>query len=393
VAAQFAVATPLLIASALLLASLAKLQQVDPGFDPENVLTASVTLPAERYTDPADIATFWQRAASRIEALPGVVGVAFADGLPPNGVGNINNFDLEDDPTPPGESEPTAAWVSVSPEYFELMGVSLLAGRNFDARDAAPEAPEAVIVDRAWAERYFPGQEVLGRRLHEGGSSTWTTVVGVASEVKYLGLDQPDQGTVYWPMVLRSPSQPIEQASSRFAFFVVRTAADPSTVVPPLRQVVRELDPALPLESVATLEERVAASLDVPRLLSRLVAAFAAVALLLSVVGVYGVMSYFVQQHAREIGIRIALGGRPETVRRMVVGQGLRVVAFGVAVGLAGAFALTRWLSSLLFEVQATDARAYLGIAAAMLATALAACLVPARRAAGVDPAISLRVE
>jgi ABC-type antimicrobial peptide transport system permease subunit len=194
-------------------------------------------------------------------------------------------------------------------------------------------------------------------------------------------------------MVLRSPSQPIEQASSRFAFFVVRTAADPSTVVPPLRQVVHELDPALPLESVATLEERVAASLDVPRLLSRLVAAFAAVALLLSVVGVYGVMSYFVQQHAREIGIRIALGGRPETVRRMVVGQGLRVVAFGVAVGLAGAFALTRWLSSLLFEVQATDARAYLGIAAAMLATALAACLVPARRAAGVDPAISLRVE
>jgi predicted permease len=283
--------------------------------------------------------------------------------------------------------------VSVSPEYFELMGVSLLAGRNFDARDAAPEAPEAVIVDRAWAERYFPGQEVLGRRLHEGGSSTWTTVVGVVSEVKYLGLDQPDQGTVYWPMVLRSPSQPIEQASSRFAFFVVRTAADPSTVVPPLRQVVHDLDPALPLESVATLEERVAASLDVPRLLSRLVAAFAAVALLLSVVGVYGVMSYFVQQHAREIGIRIALGGRPETVRRMVVGQGLRVVALGVAVGLAAAFALTRWLSSLLFEVQPTDARAYLGIAAAMLATALAACLVPARRAAGVDPAISLRVE
>ncbi|HVS16870.1 MAG TPA: ABC transporter permease, partial [Thermoanaerobaculia bacterium] len=191
VAAQFAVATPLLIASALLLASLAKLQQVDPGFDPENVLTASVTLPAERYTDPADIATFWQRAASRIEGLPGVVSVAFSDGLPPNGVGNINNFELEDDPTPPAEPEPTAPWVSVSPEYFELMGISLLAGRNFDARDAAPEAPEVAIVDRAWADRYFPRQEVLGRRLHEGGSSTWTTVVGVVSEVKYLGLDQP----------------------------------------------------------------------------------------------------------------------------------------------------------------------------------------------------------
>jgi len=393
VAAQFAVATPLLIASALLLASFQKLQRVDPGFDPENVLTAAVTLPAERYTDPADIAAFWQRAASRIETLPGVVGVAFADGLPPAGVGNINNFDLEDHPTPPGESEPTAPWVSVSPEYFDLMGVTLLAGRNFDRREAASDAPEVVIVDRAWADRYFPGEEVLGRRLHEGGSPTWTTVVGVVSEAKYLGLDQPDQGTVYWPMVLRSPAQPIEQATSRFAHFVVRTSVDPLAVLAPLRRAVHELDPALPLESVATLEELVAASIEVPRLLSRLVAAFAVVALLLSVVGVYGVMSYFVQQHAREIGIRIALGGRPEVVRRLVVGQGLRVVAIGVAVGLAAAFALTRWLASLLFEVQATDARAYLGIAAAMLAVAFAACLVPARRAAGLDPAITLRIE
>ncbi|HLE85550.1 MAG TPA: ABC transporter permease, partial [Thermoanaerobaculia bacterium] len=393
VAAQFAIATPLLIASALLLASFAKLQRVDPGFDPENVLTAAVTLPAERYTEPADIAPFWQRAASRIEALPGVVGVAFADGLPPNGVGNINNFDLEDHPTPPGESEPTAPWVSVSPEYFELMGVSLLTGRNFDQRDAAPDAPEVVIVDRAWADRYFPGEEVLGRRLHEGGSPTWTTVVGEVGEVKYLGLDQPDQGTVYWPMVLRSPDQPIEQASSRFAHFVVRTSVDPLTVLAPLRRVVHDLDPALPLESVATLEELVAGSIEVPRLLSRLVAAFAVVALVLSIVGIYGVMSYFVQNHTKEIGIRLALGGRPEAVRRMVVGQGMRVVVLGVALGLAAALALARWLSSLLFEVEAADARIFLAVAAAMLAAALAACLVPARRAAGVDPAISLRVE
>jgi putative ABC transport system permease protein len=393
VAAQFAVATPLLIASALLLGSLARLERVDPGFDAEDVLTASVLLPAERYTDPAAIRSFWERLERRVEALPGVEAVAFADGRPPAGVGNINNFDLEDHPTPPGESEPTAPWVSVSPEYFEVMGVPLLAGRIFDERDAAPDAPSVVIVDRAWAERYFPGQEVLGRRLHEGGSPDWTTVVGVVGDVKYLGLDQPDEGSVYWPMAQRPPSHPIEQITSRYAYLLVRTAGDPLTALEPLRGVVRELDPALPLEQVATLEELVAGSVETPRLLSRLVAAFGAVALLLSVVGIYGVMSYFVQQHTREIGIRMALGGRPAEVRRLVLGRGMRVVALGVAAGLAAALALTRSLSSQLFEVEATDPRAFAAVAAALLATALAACLVPARRAAGVDPATTLRQE
>lgn len=393
VAAQFAVATPLLIASALLLASLGKLQRVDPGFDPENVLTAALLLPAERYADPADVRAFWERARREVEALPGVVGVAFADGRPPRGVGNVNNFDLEDDPTPPGESQPVAPWVTASPEYFEVMGIPLLAGRGFDERDAAPDAPEVVIVDQAWADRYFPGQEVLGRRLHEGGSPTWTTVVGVVSEVKYMGLDQPDQGTVYWPMAQRSASSPIERFSSRFAYFVVRTAVDPLTVLAPLRQVVRGLDPELPLEEIATVEELLADSLEVPRLLSALVAAFAAASLLLSVIGIYGVMSYFVQQHTREIGIRLALGGQPRTVRRLVVGRGLRVVGLGVVAGLGAALALTGSLSSLLFGVAATDPPTYLGVAAAMLGAALVACLVPARRAAAVDPATTLRAE
>jgi putative ABC transport system permease protein len=393
VAAQFAVATPLLITSALLLASLGRLRDVDPGFRPDGVLTAALLLPAERYRDAPGVASFWERLEREVEALPGVEGVAFADGRPPNEVGNLNNFDVEDDPTPRGESEPTAPWVSVSPAYFELMGIPLLAGRPFDPRDAADDAPQVVIVDRAWAGRFFPGEEVIGRRLREGGGSTWATVVGVVGEVKYLGLDQPDQGTVYWPIAQRSMQHPIETATPRFRFLIVRAALDPATVLPAIRGVVRHLDPELPLTQVAALEELLSGSLEVQRLVSALVAAFAAAALVLSLVAVYGVMSYFVQQHTREIGIRLALGGPPAAVRRLVVGHGMRMVGVGVAIGVAAALGLSRLLASQLYEVEATDPRAFAGVAAAMLAVALGACLVPARRAAAVDPATTLRAE
>ncbi|HRC87928.1 MAG TPA: FtsX-like permease family protein, partial [Thermoanaerobaculia bacterium] len=249
------------------------------------------------------------------------------------------------------------------------------------------------VVDRAWAERYFPGQNPLGKRLHEGGSSSWTTVVGVVGEVKYLGLDQPDQGTVYWPIVQRSPRSPMERFSSRFAYFFVRTAAEPRALLPAVRQVVRRLDPALPLEEAATQDELLRDAVEVPRLLSTLVLGFALVALLLSVVGIYGVMSYFVQQHTREIGIRLALGGRPQAVRRLVVSRGLQVVALGVALGLVAALALSGLLASLLFQVEPTDPRTFLVVATALLTAAFLACLLPARKAAAVDPATTLRAE
>jgi putative ABC transport system permease protein len=391
VAGQFAVATPLLIASALLVASLVELQGVDPGFDTGNLLTASLLLPADRYPDRAATDAFWKRAERRIEALPGVRGVALADGRPPADVSQMNNFDLEDHPTPPGEPQPSTPWVSVTPGYFRLMGMPLLRGRGFDERDARPDAPDVAIVDRAWAERYLPGIDPVGRRLHGGGDSAWTTIVGEVATVKYGGLDQPDPGTVYWPMAERSADFPFDRLSSRFAFLVVRTSADPGSLAPAIRKVVRDLDPALPLSDVATQDEILKGALEVPRLLSLLVGAFAAAALLLSVIGIYGVLSYFVQQSSREIGIRIALGGRPASVRRMVVGQGLRLVGTGLAIGLAGALVLTRFLRSLLFGVGATDPSTFAGVAAAMLALAFLACLLPARRAAGVDPVTALR--
>ncbi len=393
VAGQFAVATPLLIASGLLLTSLVKLQRVDPGFDPDNLWTAALMLPAESYPEAADVRTFWERAKREVEALPGVDGVAFADGRPPRGVDNYDNFDLEDHPTPPDEPQPSVPWVSVTPEYFRLLGIPRLAGRSFDERDGAEDAPETVVVDRAWADRFFPGQKVLGRRFHEGGSPTWTTVVGVVGEVKYSGLERPDPGTVYWPMAERPLDHPIERITSRFAYLVVRTSVDPPSVAPAIRGVLRRLDPELPITEVATMNELLAGSLEQPRLLSILVAAFAVAALMLSVIGIHGVLAYFVQQQSREIGIRIALGGRPASVRRRVVGQGMGMAAAGLAVGIAAALALTRYLSSLLFEIRATDPPTFAAVAAAMLAVAFVACLAPARQAAAVDPVTALRAE
>jgi putative ABC transport system permease protein len=385
VASQFAIATPLLIIAVLLLASLNQLRKVDLGFDHRNVVTGSVRLPAAQYKDPGGIRVYWDELARRVGALPGVIGIAFADGLPPNDVGNINNFDLEDSPAGPGQSQPTTPWVATTPEYFRVLGLTLLEGRLLDERDALTEDLESVVVDRAWARRFFPRGSAIGKRFREGGCTTcpWTTVVGVVSEVKYLGLDKPDEGTVYWPM-------PPQQLSR---FLVVRTRPDASSVLPALERTVRELDPSAALSTVRTMDDLVARSLERPRSLSLLVASFAIVALLLSIVGIYGVMGYYVQQHLKDISIRMALGGSSADVLRLVVGQGMRLVIIGIACGALVALGLTRSLSSLLFGVSAPDPLAFGGVSAALVIIAFAACLVPALRALRIQPASVLRSE
>ena len=395
VGSQFAIATPLLVAAGLLLASLNELGRVDLGFDTRNLLSGSISLPVSQYPDPARVAAFWDETQRRVEALPGVLGVAFADGRPPNDVGNFNNFDLEEFPTPPGQSQPVTPWVSVTPEYFHLLGLTLLQGRVFDERDGRGPDIEVVVVDRAWAKRFFPNESAVGKRLREGGctSCPWTTVVGVVSEVKYAGLDKPDQGTVYTPMAGRGVWSPIEQATTRVRYLILRTGTDPLTVLPAVRQVVRELDPSLPFSSAAAVDDLVAQSLQRPRSLSLLIGGFAMVALVLSIVGIYGVMAYYVQQHAKDISIRLALGGRPADVLRLIVGQGMKVVAGGVLVGSLTAFALTRLMSRLLFGVGPADAFTFVAVGSLLLALALAACCVPARRAVGMEPSAVLRDE
>jgi predicted permease len=385
VGGQFAIATPLLVVAALLLTSLGELGAVDLGFDSRRLVTGSISLPVTQYPEPGTVAAFWDELERRVTALPGVSAVAFADGRPPNEVGNFNNFDLEDAPTPPGRSQPVAPWIQVTPSYLRLLGLALLEGRFLDQRDGLPPDIEAVVVDRAWAKRFFPGASAVGRRFREGGCTTcpWTTVVGVVSDVKYAGLSRGDEGAVYWPMT----------PATRTRYLLVRTAVDPVTVLPAMRRVVQELDPSLPLSAVATIDDLVTRSLQRPRSLSILVGSLAGVALLLSVVGIYGVMAYHVQQHSKEIGIRLALGGGPGDVLRWAMGEGLRVVAGGVVVGALASLALTRLVSSLLFGVGAGDPATFIAVALLMLAAGLVACAIPARRAVRLAPASVLRDE
>jgi len=388
VAAQFAIATPLLIIAALLLTSLDRLRQVDLGFDTGRVLIGSIRLPGAQYSDNSRVTVFWDEMRRRIEALPGVASIAFADGLPPNNVGNFNNFDLEQYPTAAGESQPVTPWVAVSPEYVRTLGLTLVEGRLLDAqdpeRDAAAEALLSVMVDRAWARRFFPGESAVGKRLRSGGCTTcpWTTVVGVVSEVKYAGIDQPDDGTVYTPL-----------AGGTARFVVVRTEGEPLSIASSLQQAVRELEPAAPLSNVATMTSLVDQSLAQPQSLSLLVTSFAVVALLLSVIGIYGVMGYYVQQHLKEISIRMALGGSQSDVARLVLGHGMTVVGIGIAVGIAVALAATRLMASLLFNVGATDPMSYLSAGFLLFAVAVLACAVPAFRAMRLQPATVLRNE
>lgn len=382
VGSQFAVATPLLIVAGLLLASLNQLKRVDLGFDTRNVLTGSIRLPGAQYRDPARVQAFWDELQRRLEALPAVSGVAFADGVPPEGVGNVNNFDLEDFPAGPGQSQPATAWVAVTPEYYRVLGLTLLEGRLLDERDAQRPTIESVVVDRAWAKRFFPNESAIGKRFKEGGCTTcpWTSVVGVVSVVKYMGLDSPDDGTVYWPL-----------AGSPVRFVMLRTQMDPKTVLPAVRQAVRELEPGAPLSNAASVDELVAQSLGQPQSLSMLVGGFAFVALLLSVIGIYGVMAYYVEQQGREISIRLALGGSAGDVLQLVIGQGMKVVVIGVVIGLIAALVLARLMSGLLFGVSAADAFTFVVVGVFLLGSALLACSVPARRAIGIEPAAVLR--
>ena len=394
VGAQFAIATPLLVVAVLLLVSLNKLGRVELGFDTQNLLTGGLSLPAAQYRDNAAIATFWNELRRRVESLPGVQGVAFADGLPPNGVGNFNNFALEEVRTGPEQSPPVTPWVAVTPNYFQLLRLSLLEGRLFDDRDGARQSLESVIVDRAWARRFFPGGSALGKRFKEGGCTEcpWTTVVGVVSDVKYAGMDQPDQGTVYTPLA-GPTAPPAESQPAPSLSLILRTSTEPANVISSVRQTVREMDPGLPFADVATVDELVSTSLDQPRSLSILVASLAGVALLLSVIGIYGVMAYYVQQQLKEISIRLALGASRRDVLSLVLRQGMTVVAGGIMAGMVAAIFAGRWSASLLFGVGATDAGPFSIVALLLLSVAAAACFVPARRATALEPAAVLRTD
>ena len=383
-------AAMLLVGAGLLIRSDVQLQHVEPGFEPEGVTTFSVSLPAARYSDPAAPRSFVAALLSRLEAEPGVESAAVAMGLPfTTDLDALTGFRHEGQPEPESASMPTASMRIVSPEYFEMMRIPIRAGRPFDRRDT-PTSPEVVLVNEQAAQRFFTGKNPVGQQIRVSAElarharSGLKTIVGVVGNIKYGGLDEDTPAEIYLPY----EQHPVD------AFTVaVRMSANRIASIPTLRHDVAGLDPLLPLANINGLAALVDASLAGRRFTMFLLLAFAAIAVALSVIGVYGVLAYLVGQRKREIGLRLAIGASPSNVVWLFMREGAAMTLIGVGAGLAGALAASRWLSTLLFGVTPADPVTIASVVCALAGAAACATYLPARRAAGVDPSDALRAE
>jgi putative ABC transport system permease protein len=388
--AEIALALILSAGAGLMVRSLAELQRVSPGFDPDHLLTFRLTLPQARYPETVRVQQFYDDVIARVDALPGVRSASLAISLPPNLLQITDNFMVEGQVLPPNQSAPVGPVVMVGPSFFKTLGVPILSGRAFDERDR-DGAPEVVIVNDALAKKYFAGVDPIGRRLKVGGperpigpKNPWLTVVGVVGDVKYSGLAAAPEPTYYLPF---------HQNTWRGQYIAVRAARDPGTLANAVRDVVASLDKDIPVTRLKTMDELMTASVAPPRFRTVLVTLFAVVGVLLAAIGIYGVMAYAVAERTHELGVRIALGADRASVLRLVLGESMVLAAIGIAVGLGGAFAAARLIQSLLFGVTSTDAVTFIATSVLLAATALVASYVPARRAMRVDPMIALRYE
>ena len=392
VLAEISLSMVLLIGAGLLLRSFSRVTGLNPGFEPQRLLTMSISLPASRYPAGAELLQFESELRRRAQEVPGVASVAISDGLPllP---GTESGFRFEGQPEE--AHGPEADVYSVTPGYFETLKIPLVEGRAFTEADRG--RPVAVI-DDVMARRYFRGQSAIGKRfaggkMGNGEERPPIEIIGVARHAQGYSIDGsgPVDMGFYVQYSLAAKMAPLFERNIQLS---VRSAGDnPGALAAPLRKLVSSIDPQQPVWQVQTGEEIVAASVANRRLNLILLGIFAAVALLLATIGIYGVMSYSVEQRTREIGIRMALGAERRTVLKLIVGQGARLAGIGIAVGVAGAFALSRVMSSLLFGVSATDPLTYAALALLLGGVAVAACWLPAMRAVRVDPAIALKAE
>jgi putative ABC transport system permease protein len=403
VVVEFALSLALMAGAGLLARSFWRLLQVSPGFDPRNVVMARIWLPVpnhpelDQYRPPEKRNAFMKDVLRRASALPGAQYAAIGSG---NGVPLIGPprdsaaFTIE--ARADADSNPPRAQVtSVSPDYFRVLGAPLVRGRFFDDRDDR-QAPLVVLVDEAMASRYWPNEDPVGRRIKFGArasNSPWMTIAGVVGNIKTDGLDQPDQPHIY---------APIFQNSGYAMAVYIRADADAAGaaglaglngLTQALRREIRAVDPDLPVFGERKMEDLISASLAQRRFAARLISLFGALALLLSGIGIYGVIAWSVSQRTREIGIRLALGADTGAILRWILWHGMRLTLIGVTAGLLGAAVMTRLLRGLLFEVTPADPLTYICVAALLSAVALLACYIPARRATKVDPMIALRYE
>jgi putative ABC transport system permease protein len=388
VISEVALALMLLAGAGLLIRSFAKLIEVDPGFAPGRLLTFRVGVSPAAYDEPAR-AAFFAELEEKLRALPGVQAVARASDLPVTGYGSGAWFNLLDRPLPANETPPAIPYRVVGTGYLQAIGIPLLRGRAFNSGDRL-DGTRAVIVSESVAKRFWPGEEALGKQIYLGAPDNRLfpdgVVVGVAADVKQDGLAEAAPETVYFPATLIP-------AWTQFSFALRAAAGDPESLVGPAREAVRQLDRAVPLFQVRSMDDLLAESVAPARSSMVLVGLFAALALVLAVLGVFGVLSYTVAQRTTELGIRLALGASARSVGLLVLGQGLLQVLAGVALGLAGSLALTRFLESLLFGVTPTDPLTFGAVALLLVGVAAVASYLPARRATRVDPMTVLRQE
>jgi putative ABC transport system permease protein len=382
VVAELALALMLLVGAGLLMRTLANMRSVNPGFNPENVISAIVTLPNVGYEKPEQVRGFYRSLLERLDGAPGVKTAALASVLPFSGADTDTGFRIEGRPpvTNPGD-RPTAWYRIVSPGYARAMGLTIEAGRFLEETDREG-VENAAVINRRLADRYWPGENPIGRRIVNGDRPA--TIVGIVGNVHHRSLSEEPLGELYLSY---------QQYTSRRQTLVIRSAGEPAAVVPVVRERLAAVDPNVPLYSVATVESLMADSLALPRMITMLMAAFAAASLLLAAIGIYGLMAYAVTLRTQEFGIRMALGAKAADVFRLVLGHAARLAAVGIAVGALASVGAARLIATLLFGVTASDVPTFAATAGLLALVTLLASYLPARRAVHVDPVTALRSE
>ncbi|HKS39966.1 MAG TPA: ABC transporter permease [Blastocatellia bacterium] len=383
VVTETALTLVLLIGAGLMIKSFNRLQQVDPGFNPDHLLIANLSLPDSRYPDLAQQTEFFQQLEARVKSAPGVVSVGATSSIMLSELEKVP-FAIEGKATQTETPRADLPINTITPNYFQTMGISLIKGRAFIERDSLDEANPVVIINETFARRYWPDEEALGKRFKfddPNFKSPWFTVIGVVRDIRRMGLDAPFGIEAYLP----TPNSSMQM--------VVRTEGDPLTLASAIRQEVWALDKNLPVKDIRTMDQMMEGLVATRRLNMLLLAGLAAVALLLASVGIYSLISYSVAQRTHEIGIRMALGAQARDVLRLVIWQGMSLALAGVGIGLIASFFLTRLVSSMLYSVSATDPATFALISSLLIGIALMACAVPAHRATKIDPMVALRYE